>query len=105
MDIRDLKKQADLSYDISVAKSNALEKALSRQQFAYEGHLFMANAETICLVKTLKELQQSPFYILDVNQNPVEIKDPDEFLDMLVKRNQETLNNYNNLYKELQKKI
>ena len=70
MDIRDLKKQADLSYDVAVAKSNALEKALSRQQFAYCGHLFMANAETICLVKTLKELQQSSFYILDVNQNP-----------------------------------
>lgn len=105
MDIRDLKKQADLSYDVAVAKSNALEKALSRQQFAYEGHLFMANAETICLVKTLKELQQSSFYILDVNQNPVEIKDPQEFLDLLVKRNQETLNTYSNLYSELQKKF
>ena len=37
MDIGELKKQADLSYDISVAKRNALERAESRQIFAYNG--------------------------------------------------------------------
>ena len=30
MDIRDLKKNSDLSYDVAVAKRNALEKALSK---------------------------------------------------------------------------
>ena len=48
MDIGELKQKADLSYDISVAKKNALERAVSRQIFAYNGHLFRADAQTIC---------------------------------------------------------
>ena len=96
MDIGELKKQADLSYDISVAKRNALERAESRQIFAYNGHLFRADAETICLVQTLKQLKDS-FYILVTNNNPCEIKDPANFLNKLIERNQETLNAYHQI--------
>ena len=96
MDIGELKKQADLSYDISVAKRNALERAESRQIFAYTGHLFRADAETICLVQTLKQHKDS-FYILDTNNNPCEIKDPANFLNKLIERNQETLNAYHQI--------
>ena len=96
MDIGELKKQADLSYAISVAKRNALERAESRQIFAYNGHLFRADAETICLVQTLKQHKDS-FYILDTNNNPCEIKDPANFLNKLIERNQETLNAYHQI--------
>ena len=96
MDIGELKKQADLSYDISVAKRNALERAESRQIFAYNGHLFRADAETICLVQTLKQHKDS-FYILDTNNNPCEIKDPANFLNKLIERNQETLTAYHQI--------
>ena len=95
-EIGELKKQADLSYDISVAKRNALERAESRQIFAYNGHLFRADAETICLVQTLKQHKDS-FYILDTNNNPCEIKDPANFLNKLIERNQETLNAYHQI--------
>ncbi len=37
MDIRELKKQSDLSYDTAVAKRNALEKAHNGQVLAYNG--------------------------------------------------------------------
>lgn len=103
MDIRDLKKQSDLSYDIAVAKRNALEKAHSRQVLAYEGHLFRADPGTICLVRALKESNDT-FYVLDTNNNPVEITDADGFLSVLIERNQETLNTYNNIYKTFTKK-
>ena len=63
MDIGELKKQADLSYDISVAKRNALERAESRQIFAYNGHLFRADAETICLVQTLNSIRTVSTYL------------------------------------------
>ena len=96
MDIGELKKQADLSYDISVAKRNALERAESRQILAYNGHLFRADAETICLVQTLKQHNDS-FYILDTNNNPCEIKDPANFLNKLIERNQETLPAYHQI--------
>ena len=97
MDIGELKKQSDLSYDIAVAKRNALEKAHSRQVMAYKGHLFRADAETICLVRTLKE-SLDMFCVLDTNHNPVEITNPMEFLEKLIERNQESLNAYKQIY-------
>ena len=39
MDIGELKKQSDLSYDIAIAKRNALEKAQSRQVLVYKKQL------------------------------------------------------------------
>ena len=83
MDIGELKKQSDLSYDIAIAKRNALEKAHSRQIIVYNEHIFRADPQTICLVKTLKETVDK-FFILDTNNNPVEIKDPQHFLSKLI---------------------
>ena len=103
MDISKLKQKADLSYDISVAKKNALERAESRQIFAYNGHLFRADAQTICLVKTLSE-QKDSFFVLDTNNNPCEIKGPVDFLNKLIERNQETLNAYHQINEEFAKR-
>ena len=55
MNVGELNQLADKSYDISVAKKNALERAKSRQIIAYNEHLFVADPQTICLVKTLSE--------------------------------------------------
>ena len=103
MDIHELKKQSDLSYDTAVAKRNALEKAHSRQVMAYNGNLFRADAETICLVRTLKESQDT-FCVLDTNHNPVEITNPKEFLEKLIGRNQESLNAYKQIYQTFTRK-
>ena len=103
MDIHELKRQSDLSYDIAVAKRNALEKAHSRQVVVYREHLFRADPQTICLVRTLKESHDS-FCVLDTNNNPVEIPDPAEFSSILVERNQESLNAYNQIYRTFTKK-
>ena len=103
MDIRSLKQQSDFSYNVAVAKRNALEKARSRQVIAYNGYLFRADPETICLVRTLKE-NDSTFFVLDTNENPVEIRDPDDFLNRLIARNQEALNAYHQMYETFTKK-
>ena len=103
MDINELKRQSDLSYDTAVAKRNALEKAHSRQVMAYDGHLFRADADTICLVRTLKESQDT-FCVLDTNHNPVEITNPAEFLGKLIERNQESLNAYKQIYQTFTRK-
>ena len=42
MDIGELKKQSDLSYDIAIAKRNALEKAHSRLVVVYNEHIFLS---------------------------------------------------------------
>lgn len=104
MDIESLRNQSDLSFETATAKKNALERAESRQILAYENHLFRADAGTINLVSVLKQ-QHDKFFMLDVNDNPCEITNPDEFLGILIKRNQETLNEYHQLHQQLKKKI
>ncbi len=103
MDIGELKKQSDLSYNISVAKRNALEKAHSRLVIVYNQHIFRADAETIALVKTLSETV-SPLFVLDTNNNPVEIIDPADFLQKLIERNQEAISSYHQMSKTFEKR-
>ena len=64
---------------------------------------FRADPQTICLVRTLKETHGT-FFVLDTNNNPVEIKDADGFLKQLIARNQEALNAYHQLYETFTRK-
>ena len=103
MDIGTLKNYSDLAHDLSQTKKNALEKMRSRQIIAYNGRLFRADAETINVVQTFKS-HSKKFYMLDTNDNPCYITNPDEFLRLLIERNQETLNSYNQLFEDLKKR-
>jgi len=103
MDIGNLKKQSDLNFKVAQAKKNALEKLRSRQLMAYNERLFRADANTITLVGTLKQ-HSTDFYVLDCNDNPCHIQDPEDFLNRLVQRNQETLNAYQQLHQDLSRK-
>jgi hypothetical protein len=104
MDISELKRQSDLSYNIAIAKRNALEKAHARLVLVYNEHIFRADAQTISLVKALNETHTAPFYVLDTNENPVEISDPAEFLKTLIARNQEVLGSYHQICKTFEKR-
>ena len=103
MDIGTLKDYSDLAHDLAQTKKNALEKMRSRQIVAYNGRLFQANAETINVVQTFKA-HKKEFYMLDTNNNPCHITDPEEFLRILIERNQETLNTYHQLHEDLKNK-
>ena len=103
MDIGTLKDYSDLAFDLAQLKKNALEKIRSRQIVAYNGRLFRADANTINVVQTYKA-HSKEFYMLDTNDNPCHIIDPDEFLRILIERNQETLNSYHQLYEDLKNK-
>ena len=69
----------------------------------YDEHIFRADAETICLVRTLKETADK-FFVLDTNQNPVEITDPQVFLKKLIERNQEAISSYHQMSKTFAKR-
>lgn len=103
MDIGALKKESDLSYNIAVAKRNALEKAKSRMIVVYNEHIFRADSQTINLVKTLSEVH-SKFYLLDTNDNPVEITKAKDFLQVLIERNQEAIRSYHQMSKTFEKR-
>ena len=100
MDIGNIKKHSDLIFEVAQAKKNALEKLHSRQLMAYNERLFKADADTINLVSTLKQ-HSKDFYVLDVNDNPCIISEPDVFLQKLIARHQETLNSYQQLHQDL----
>ena len=70
---------------------------------AYNGNLFRADANTIGIVRTLKESNDT-FFLLDTNNNPVKITDADNFLERLIERNQEALNAYHQMYETFTKK-
>ena len=103
MDIGNIKKHSDLNFEVAQAKKNALEKMRSRQIMAYNERLFTADTDTISLISTLKQ-HKHEFYVLDVNDNPCHVQDPDDFLEKLIERNQETLNSYHQLHKDLAQK-
>ena len=102
MDIGKLKNYSDLAHDLAQSKKNALEKMRSRQIIAYNNRLFRADAQTINVVQTFK-LHSNTFYMLDVNDNPCHITNPDEFLKLLIEKNQETLNAYHELFENMKK--
>lgn len=104
MDLSDLKKQSDLSFEVATAKKNALERAKSRLIVAYNGSIFSADSQTINLVESLKN-RHDRFIILDSNQNPCQISNPEDFLNILIERNQEALNEYHKLHSQLKKRI
>jgi hypothetical protein len=100
MDIGKLKDYSDLAHDLAQTKKNALEKMRSRQIVAYNGRLFRADPQTISIVKTFQAHSKN-FYMLDTNDNPCHITNPNEFLKILIERNQEALNSYNQLFQDL----
>lgn len=103
MDLSELKNISQHSHDLALTKSNALHKAQSDIVTVYRNHIFRADAETICLVRTLAETNPS-FFVLDTNNNPVEITDPEELLKLLVQRNQSALNQYHQTYNMIKQK-
>ena len=103
MNIGELKQESDLSYNIAIAKRNALEKAHARMVVVYNSRIFQADAETINLVSTLKQTNDK-FYVLDKNQNPVLIEDPDKFLNLLIERNQEAIGSYHQMSQTFEKR-
>ena len=100
MNIDQLKAISKQSFDMSLQKATAIKKAESDQILVYNNHIFRADAETICFVRTASE-GRSSFFMLDSNSNPVEITDPTEFLDLLLQRNQSALNTYHQLYQNI----
>jgi hypothetical protein len=103
MDLSQLKQISNISYDVALQKQNALKKAESDQITVYNNHIFRANSETICMVRTMSE-HQKEFFLLDTNHNPVKITDPKGFLKLLIEKNQSALNTYHLLHETLKNK-
>ena len=105
MDIAEIKKQADVAHNLALQKKTLIEQMQSRQTVVYDNHIFTADAQTIVLVKTLIEAKhKDAIYIIDKNQNPVKIVEPQNFLEVLITRNQESVNDYHVIYSKFKRR-
>jgi fumarylacetoacetate (FAA) hydrolase family protein len=100
MDINELKRHSDLSFDRAVAKKNLLSRAESELITVYDDHIFRADSVTIATVRALMEHRDS-FFLLDANSNPTHIKYPKQFLSQLLEKQQAALNTYHQAYQSL----
>ena len=96
--IKDLKARSDRAFDVQLQKQNLLESCRARQVLAHNGGIFKVDHALISFLNALKHNNTVSTVILDSNDNPVEIKEADDFLDRLVARNQEALNAYHQMY-------
>lgn len=84
-----------------------------RLSFAYEGGLFRADPQTLTYIETwcrwnqfqaADDKKQLPLVVKDLYDNPVLIKDPDDFCIKLVERHTEVMNDWYNEYTEIKNK-
>lgn len=105
MDIETLKKKSDLMHDLSIEKTNALEKLKSQQVVVYNNHIFRADPTTLALVSILIKNNPDKIYIIDTNNNPCEINNPTDFFLKLIEKNQESINSYHQYYSKFKKRL
>ena len=83
--------------------SKTFNSASNKNQTVTQAIKEASELQTINTVSTLKA-HAKQFYILDSNDNPCHIQDPNDFLSKLIARNQETLNTLSQLHDSLQRR-
>lgn len=79
---------------LSNQKRNIIARMQTLQIVHHNGGSFNANPQTISFVQALVASDKKSSVILDTKDNPVEIQDLSEFLDMLVSAYTEGVNEY-----------
>lgn len=93
------------NYRISVTnqRKNAQLKLNRFLSFPKNGGLFLITPELISFIQTLLTQQKESTILLDVNKNPIEVLNLEEFFDEIYDRYYQAMNDYLLEYKEIQK--
>ena len=84
-------------------KQNARLKLERDLTFSINGGIFPTTPELSSFVQALRALGKDSAILLDVNKNPIEISNLEEFLENLVERYFECMNEYLVEFKAIQK--
>jgi hypothetical protein len=88
---------------LNLQKQNAKLKLERDLTYATNGGIFSVSPELISFVHTLISMGKENGILLDVNKNPVELPNLQEFLDNLIERYYECMNEYLVEFKSIQK--
>ena len=101
--LKALKEHSNHAFEIQQQKENYLETAKARMIVSYNGGIFSINQEHISYLKSMSDLGYKKIFILDSNNNPIEV-DTHDFLQKSVEKHQEALNTYHKLYNQFKRK-
>ena len=78
-------------------------KVINELLLTYQESIFKATPELIGLVKTIVDFNYPTVIIDDINENPVNIKNPSEFLENLIATYSKAKNSHYNGYAKIKK--
>ena len=96
--------QANFRITLNNQIQNARLKSEKGMTFSINGGLFNISPELISFTNTLISLGQTDAVMLDVNKNPIEITDLQEFLESIVERYYESMNEFLTEFKSIRTK-
>lgn len=88
---------------LNTQKQNARLKLERDLTFSINGGIFPATPELISFLQALRSLGKTSTILLDINKNPIEIENLEEFLESIVERHFECMNEYLVEFKAIQK--
>lgn len=94
---------ANYRLTLTTQKNNAKLKLQKDLIFAKNGGMFNVSQELISFVQALITFGKSDAVLLDINKNPIEITDLQDFLETIIDQYYECTNDYLHEFKSLQK--
>jgi hypothetical protein len=93
------------NYMTTLANQKTIINQEFKQNLCYfvNGHTFTVTTGLITFIKTLIDLGHTDFIIVDDNENPIEIKDLNEFLDNIINQYFMAVNSYHTKFSQLKK--
>ena len=87
---------------VKQSKNRLKEQYKENIIFRYEQGLFKADKDLILFIKLLKDLNHPTKILIDINDNPVEVIDLDDFLSKSLEVYYKAVNQYNLEFKKIQ---
>jgi hypothetical protein len=88
---------------LKVAKQALMERVQAQTILAQDGGVFQITEQMIGTLKSLIDARYETVIMLDANDNPIKIIDPQGFLSRSIIKYQEALNEYHTAYEKLKR--
>lgn len=103
VEIQNVLEYADYRFVLNNQKKLLKEKTLQHLRYSHNGGNFNVNSTLISMTKALVDSGNDTIYLMDTNQNPIEIKEAKIFLDAITEKYLEVMKRYHTEFKELTK--
>ncbi len=102
-EIQSVLEYADYRFVLNNQKQLLKEKTLQHLRHSHNGGSFNIDSTLISMTRALIDGDNTTIYLMDTNNNPIEIKDAHIFLETILNKYNEVMQRYHTEYKELTK--